>query len=445
MMHEFIPATEADRKAMLDAIGVSSIEDLFADIPDEIKSRFESLDLPALTELETRQRLTELASKNANPAEYVSFMGGGLYDHDVPSAVGHMLLRQEFLTCYTPYQAELSQGTLTWMFEFQTMVCELTGMEVANSSMYDGASAFAEGLLMAERVTKRKRFAIAKSLNPAHRQVLDTFHWAREYEFIEIPFDAETGQLDRNALQQAAQEPLAGLLIQSPNFLGVIEDLSGLKDRIGDAYMVVSANPMTLGLLEPPGSFGADAVVCEGQSIGHAPNFGGPMLGMFATSKKHIRQMPGRLAGQTVDREGKTGYVMTLQAREQHIRRAKATSNICTNQALLALGTTIYLSLLGKHGLRQHGELNAQKAHYLARELKAAGIESKFSGPFLNEFVIQVADPKAVREKLKAKGLLLLDADTLQLCGVDDGLLVMVTEKRTRAELDQLVSTLKEA
>jgi len=444
-MHEFIPATDADRQAMLDAIGADSIEDLFASIPDEIKARFESLDLPALTELETRQKLKALASENANPDQYVSFMGGGLYDHDVPSAVGHLLMRQEFLTCYTPYQAELSQGTLTWMFEFQSMVCELTGMEVANSSMYDGASALAEALLMAERVTKQKRFAIAKSLNPAYRQVLSAFGWAREFEFIEIPFDPETGQLNRTAIQQAAQEPLAGLIVQSPNFTGIIEDLNGLKDMIGDAFLVVSSNPMTLGLLAPPGEFGADIVVCEGQSLGHAPNFGGPMLGMFATRKQYIRQMPGRLAGQTVDKVGKTGYVMTLQAREQHIRRAKATSNICTNQALLALGTTIYLSLIGKHGLRQQGELNAQKAHYLSRELNAAGIETKFNGPFLNEFVIQVPDPQSTKEQLQAKGFMVLGADTLQPLGIENGLLLTVTEKRTRAELDQLVSALKEA
>jgi glycine dehydrogenase subunit 1 len=443
-MHEFIPATDADRRTMLDAIGVSAISDLFANIPAEIQSRHENAGIKALTEMEARQELLEISAKNVNPIENISFMGGGSYEHDMPSAVNHLLLRQEFLTCYTPYQAELSQGTLTWMFEFQTMVCELTGMEVANSSMYDGASSLAEGVLMAERVTKRMRFAVAGSLNPAHRAVINTFQWARGYEFIDIPYDAETGQLDRDALAQAASEPLAALIIQTPNVFGIIEDLSDLKEIVGDGFLVVSTNPISLGVLAPPGQFDADIVVCEGQTLGHPTQFGGPQLGMFATKKQFIRQMPGRLAGRTVDREGKTGYVMTLQAREQHIRRAKATSNICTNQALIALGATIYLSLLGKHGLRQLGELNVQKAHYLKKSLADAGLAPAFSGPTFNEFGIRSEDVAGLYRNLKSKGFLTLNPDWLSPCGVEDVLLLAVTEKRTRAQMDNLINAIKE-
>lgn len=427
---------------MLEVIGVASVEALFADIPDEVKNRFEPLGLEAFTELEVRQHMQGLAGANA--VDFVSFMGGGIYDHDIPSVVGHLLQRQEFLTCYTPYQAELSQGTLTWMFEFQTMVCELSGMDVANSSMYDGASALGEALLMAERTSGARRFAVAKSLNPAHRQVLETLRWAREFEFVDLPFDAQSGQLDRDALSRAAQTPLAGLVVQNPNFLGVIEDLAGLKEVLGDGLLMVSANPLSLGLLEPPGSFDADIVVSEGQPLGHAQNFGGPLLGMFATKKKHIRRMPGRISGRTVDSEGTTGYVMTLQGREQHIRRAKATSNICTNQALLALGTTIYLSLLGKRGLRQLAELNAQKAHYLARSLEQVGIALAFSGPFFNEFAVRVRDAEALKRRLQREGVLLLHPDRLRPLGLENTLLLAVTEKRTHAEMDRLVALMKE-
>ncbi len=442
-MHEFIPATEADRQAMLEAIGAPSVDALFDDIPQAVRARFAPLGLEALTELEARHALAALAARNANPAEFVSFLGGGLYDHDVPSAVGHLLLRQEFLTCYTPYQAELSQGTLSWMFEFQTMVCELTGMDVANSSMYDGASALAEGLLMAERVTKRKRFAVAKSLNPAWRQVLDTFRWARGYDFLDVGFAPQSGQLHRDAFAAPAPAPLAGLVVQTPNYFGVVEDLAGLKDALGDGFLVVGANPLSLGLLAPPGAFGADVVACEGQALGHPQSFGGPLLGMFATRKAHIRQMPGRISGRTVDAEGKTGYVMTLQAREQHIRRAKATSNICTNQALLALGTTIHLSLLGKRGVRRLAELNAQKAHYLAAQLEAAGAPRAFDGPFFNEFVVRAQDAPKLDRQLKSQGLLTLNPAPLARLSVEGGLQLAVTEKRTRAELDRLARSAK--
>jgi len=444
-MHEFIPATDADRAAMLQAIGVDALEDLFADVPEEIRQRYEPLDLLPLTELEARAHLGALAGQNVDPTRVTSFLGAGAYDHDTPSAVNHLLLREEFLTCYTPYQAELSQGTLTWMFEFQTMVAEMTGMDVANSSMYDGASALAEAMLMSNRVTGHSRVAIAASVNPLHRGVLNPYAWAEGFEFVEIPYDPETGRLDRSALEDAADDTLAGLIVQSPNFFGVIEDLSGLKELLGKAFLIVSANPLSLGLLEPPGAFGADVVVAEGQGLGHPTQFGGPQVGWYATREEHVRRMPGRISGRTVDAEGREGYVMTLQAREQHIRRAKATSNICTNQALLALGNTIHLALLGKHGIRKLAELNVQKAHYLARELEEAGFERAFAGPFFNEFVVRVPDAAAVRARLANEDVLVLDPKHLVQVGVEDAFLLAVTEKRSRAQLDRLVQLMKES
>jgi len=447
-MHEYIPATAADRNAMLAAIGAQTVEEFFSNIPAEVKRRFKPLNLPALTELETRQHLQSLAAENVDPARTVSFMGAGIYDHDLPSVVNHLLLRQEFLTCYTPYQAELSQGTLTWMFEFQTMVCELTGLDVANSSMYDGASALAEGLMMAERVTKRKRFAVAKSLNPAQRRVLDTFRWARGWKFAEIPFDPQTGQLDRAALEtKASKEPWAGLVLQTPNFLGIVEDLSELKGKLGPGFLIVSANPLALGLLEPPGAFGADVVACEGQPLGHAQNFGGPLLGMFAAHKEHIRQMPGRIAGRTVDVEGKTGYVMTLQAREQHIRRAKATSNICTNQSLAAIAATIHLALLGPRGLeRTAAQCHANTIALRNRVGSIPGVAVVFSGAVFHEVALTLPRPVApVLARLRGERILGGFDLAPDYPDLGNALLVCATETKTEGDLDRFAEALARA
>lgn len=440
---EFIPNTPEDQRKMLAEIGLSDIEELFADIPAEVLNKFKPLGLDPLSELEVKGLLAELAHQNAHTERLVSFLGGGVYDHYIPAIIPHLVSRGEFLTCYTPYQAELSQGTLTWMFEFQTMICELTGMEVANSSMYDGGSALAEAMLMAKNVTGRKRFLVATSINPYYRECLKTYAWGAGLELIDVPF-TETGQLDRAALPKDSSD-LAGLIVQTPNFFGVLEDLSGLKDQIKEAFLIVSATPISLGIVAPPGAFGADIVVGEGQPLGIPQSFGGPLLGIFATRMSYVRKMPGRMAGRTVDADGRVGYVMALQTREQHIRREKATSNICTNQALMALCATIYLATLGRRGLRRLAALNLQKAHYLAEKIaRLPGFALRFSGPFFNEFVIKTRKKpsrllKALRDEGFLGGLDLAPYELLE----GNNLLLAVTEKRTRDEMDRFVKALK--
>ncbi|MCS6903380.1 MAG: aminomethyl-transferring glycine dehydrogenase subunit GcvPA, partial [Candidatus Bipolaricaulota bacterium] len=321
----------------------------------------------------------------------------------------------------------------------------LTAMEVANSSMYDGGSALAEAMLMAKNVTGRTKFLVAQSLNPHYRACLETYAWGAGSELLDVPWEEETGRLDRAFVQQNLSGDLAGLIVQSPNFFGVIEDLSGLKELLRDSFLIVSVNPISLGLLTPPGLYGADVVTGEGQPLGNAQNFGGPLLGLFATRMQYVRRMPGRMAGRTVDADGSVGYVMALQTREQHIRREKATSNICTNQALMALCATIYLALLGRHGLRRLAELNLQKAHYLAEKLaKLPGFALRFSGPFFNEFVIKTRKkPSRLLKRLRDEGFLGgLDLAPYELL---DGnhLLIAVTEKRTKDEMDRLLKLLK--
>lgn len=444
-MSEFIPNTPEDQRKMLAEIGLKDIEELFADIPQEVLNKFKPTNLEPLSEFEAKQLLSTLAGENANTDDYVSFLGGGIYDHYVPSVIPHLISRGEFLTCYTPYQAELSQGTLTWMFEFQTMICELTGMEVANSSMYDGGSALAEAMLMAKNTTERTKFLVAQSINPHYWECLKTYAWGAGLELIAVPF-TEDGRLARTVIQREAND-LAGLIVQNPNFFGVIEDLTGLKDALKEAFLIVSANPISLGILTPPGAVGADIVVGEGQPLGSLQNFGGPLLGLFATRMHHVRKMPGRLAGRTVDLDGKTGYVMALQTREQHIRREKATSNICTNQALMALQATIYLAMLGPQGLRRLAEINLQKAHYLAERISTLpGFALRFAGPFFNEFVVRSRKkPARLLKALRDEGFLGgVDLEPYELLD-GNNLLLAVTEQRTRAEMDRLVKTLKGA
>ena len=442
-MVEFVPNTPEDIAEMLAAIGVSSIDDLFTDIPREVLERYEPLGLEPLSELEVVRELRKIAAENIDPSRFISFLGGGIYDHFIPAVVEEVISRSEFYTAYTPYQPEVSQGTLTWMFEFQTFVCELTGMEVANSSMYDGATALAEAMFMASRVTGKRRFLLPEAINPLYRQVVRTYAWAADLELVELPYDAH-GRLDRGALERAFSPEVGGLLLQSPNFFGIIEDLNGLKKLLGETFLIVSANPISLSILRPPGEFGADIVVGEGQVLGNPQNFGGPLLGLFATRQKYLRRMPGRLAGQTVDVEGKTGYVMALQTREQHIRRERATSNICTNEALCGLAATVWLGALGKEGLRELAELNLQKAHYLAEQIaELEGYRLKFDGPFFNEFVVQAErEPGEILKKLHDHGV--LGGIDLSEYGLEDSLLIAVTEKRTREELDLLVEKLKE-
>lgn len=434
----YIPNTSADRREMLDRVGLDSVDALFADVPQAVRERFHPLGLEPQSELDVAEHASRLAAEN-QAASMTSFAGGGIYDHYVPSAVWNLASRSEFVTAYTPYQPEISQGTLVAMFEFQTLIAELTGMEVANASLYDGATALAEAALMAERIRKRGRVAVARSLLPHLRRVLQTYAWGAGITLHEVPYDA-SGRCDLAGVP----EDVSGLILQSPNAFGVIESLEGVKDRIGDALLIVSAYPISLGLLEPPGSFDADVVVGEGQSLGLPMAYGGPLLGLFATREAHLRQIPGRIAGQTVDANGETGYVMAAQTREQHIRRNRATSNICTNSALCALAATIYLSSVGAEGLRTVAELCASKAHALAERIRRIdGFELPFDGPFFNEFVVRTPeDPEQVRTRLANAGFLVESSGELASLGVNRSLRLAVTERRTEDEIDRLIDVL---
>ncbi|MBE0636235.1 aminomethyl-transferring glycine dehydrogenase subunit GcvPA [Candidatus Bipolaricaulota bacterium] len=437
----YIPSTSADRREMMAAIGVDTIEELFSDIPASVRDRFQPVGLPARSEMDVASMLSGMADRN-NPGEAVCMLGGGIYDHYIPRVIGHLVSRSEFLTAYTPYQPEISQGTLTAMFEFQTLVCELTGMEIANASMYDGATALAEAVLMAERIRNKGTIAVARSLFAPLRRVLDTYCWAADIKIVEI------GNLpDGMSDVQDIPEDISALVIQTPNAWGVIESLGGIKDRIGEALLVVSCHPLSLGLLQPPGAFGADIVVGEGQSLGLPMGYGGPLLGLFSTREAFLRQMPGRVSGRTVDVDGKTGYAMAAQTREQHIRRQRATSNICTNSALCALTATIYLASVGSAGLNQVAQLNFAKAHYLAEAIaKLDGYELAFSGAFFNEFVVNVpGDAVAIHDRLTAAGFAVEAPHQLRAMGLDNALRFAVTEKRTKAELDRLIGVLEAA
>lgn len=436
----YLPNADVERRQMLKSIGRASIDELFSDIPREVLEAYRPLDLPAHSEIEVLEELTRRAETNT-AAKHVSLLGGGIYDHYVPRVVGHLLGRSEFYTAYTPYQPEISQGTLTAMFEFQTLMCELTAMEIANASMYDGATALAEAVLMADRIRKRRRVAVASSLLPQYRRVLRTYAWAAGIEITDVPFDAA----GRCAWDER-EDDVSALVVQSPNAFGVIESLDGVKAGLGDTLLIVVTYPLALGLLTPPGELGADIVVGEGQCLGLPAGFGGPLLGIFATRKEFLRQLPGRVAGRTVDADGKNGYAMAAQTREQHIRRERATSNICTNSALCALAATLYLASIGAHGLRQVAELNLAKAHYLAGEIvRLKGYSLPFDGPFFNEFVIHPDEPAgAVRRRLAGAGFLVEDPAELEQLGMKNGLRIAVTERRSKAELDRVVTVLGE-
>ncbi len=437
-MREYIPHTPEDIRAMLEAVGLPDVEALFSDIPEEVRRRYRPLGLPSRDESWVRRHFEELATRSTGH-RLIPFLGGGIYDHFVPAVVDYVISQPEFYTAYTPYQGEVSQGTLTWMFEYQTMVCELTGMEVANASMYDGATALAEAVLMAHRTVGGQKVLVPQALNPSAREVLETYAWGVGLELIPVPYD-EDGRLQLSEIP----EDLCALVVQQPNFFGVIEDLSGLKEGIGRAFLIVSANPIALAVLEPPGAFGADVVVGEGQVLGNPMAFGGPLLGLFATRMEYLRRMPGRIAGRTVDAEGRAGYVMAFQTREQHIRRERATSNICTNSALCALAATVYLAALGPEGLRRVALLSLEKAHELAKRIAALpGYELAFSGPFFHEFAVRCEDPVGAVERLRRAGIAVLPPKDVAKAGLEDAFLVAVTERRTEEELDRFVAALK--
>jgi glycine dehydrogenase subunit 1 len=440
----YSPHTPEDRAEMLAAIGAADIEALFADVPERV--RFPALNLPGpQSEMETLRELMGLAEANANAQASPLFLGAGAYNHYSPSVVNHMILRGEFLTAYTPYQPEISQGTLQAIFEYQSMVAALTGMEVANASHYDGATSMAEAVIMAVNHArdKKRKILISPAVHPQYRQVVRTYTQGMG---LTITGDETlTASLDELAAQLDGDTAL--LIVQSPNFFGQIEDLSGLAARVhaAGALLCVAADPIALGLLKPPGHMGADIVVGEGQSLGIPLSFGGPYLGFFATRKDYVRKMAGRLVGETRDRNGQRGYVLTLSTREQHIKRDKATSNICTNQGLMALAATVYLATLGKHGLRRVAELCWHKSHFTASQIDGLpGFSVDTSRPFFKEFVVRCPRPVAdinreLFDEWDIVGGYDLGQDYPHLA---DHMLLCVTEMNSREEIDTLVAAL---
>ncbi len=443
---KYVPATPAERAYMLRAAGVRAVEDLFRDIPEEVRLA-RPLDLPpAMPDPELLAHMRRLAERNTDCDRLAGFLGAGAYDHFVPSTVPHLALKPEFLTAYTPYQAELMQGELQAIYEYQSMMCELTGMDVANASMYDGASATGEAANMAADLTKRGEVLVSAAVHPEYRQVLRTYTSHLPVTVRDLP--ATEGVTSPETARAAITEKTAALIVQSPNFFGCIEDGQALAQAAhekGALLVVAIAEPVSLGLLTPPGEYGADIVTGDGQPLGNALNFGGPYLGIIATREAFVRRIPGRLVGRTVDTEGRPGYVLTLQTREQHIRRARATSNICTNESLNALIAAVYLATLGKQGIRDVAELCARKAHY-ARERIAAlhGFQIAFAAPTFNEFVVRCPVPPAeINRRLLEHGILGGLALERFYPGLADAWLLCVTERRTREEIDRLVGHLE--
>ncbi len=431
MASPYISNTEADRQEMLRAIGVQSSDQLFLDIPEF--HRDPHVDIPKpLSELELLRELRAASRLNANVQDYACFLGGGSYNHYVPSVVKHVVGRSEFYTSYTPYQAEISQGTLQHTFEFQSLVCDLTGMDVANAGMYDGSTAMAEAALMACRSTKRRHVSVLDTVSPLYLEILRTYLNAQD-----IQIDVQSpGSL-------ALDASTACLIAQYPNYYGCIDDLSTYVTAAHDAgaLMVVAANPIALGLLRSPGSFGADIVVGEGQPLGSSTNFGGPYLGLFACNEKHLRQMPGRIVGKTTDTQGREGYVLTLQTREQHIRRETATSNICTSESLVALAATVYLSALGPGGLRTVAEQCYHKAHYAAQRIsELPGYSLPMEGSFFSEFVVRCPRPPAEINATLAEHNVIGGLDVSDQ--IENGMLICVTEMNPREQIDSLVELL---
>ena len=448
----YFPQGKGDLEHMLKAIGMSSTSELFRSIPDALILK-ENLDVPrARSEMELRREMGGMATSNLSAADGPCFLGAGAYNHYVPSAVDQLLLRSEFYTSYTPYQPEISQGTLQAIYEYQTLIAALTELDISNASLYDGASATAEGILAARRATRRGRILLSTGIHPHYREVVRSYVRHLDIELIEVPVGAD-GRTDASALQEgiAGGEP-AALVVQNPNFYGCVEDLEKLVPMVRDAGAlteVVITEPLSLGLLHGPGHFGADMAVGEGQSLGAALSFGGPFLGFMAARQSLIRQMPGRLVGEARDGSGRKGYVLTLATREQHIRREKATSNICTNQGLIALAATIYMCMMGKEGMREVAIQNRSKAVW-AKDLLCGvkGCSSKYSAPFFNEFVVDLPVPAAdVADALLEKGI--IGGLPLSRClpgeeGMGRSMLVCVTEMNTREEIERLAASIEE-
>jgi len=443
----YIPQTNDDQQAMLEAVGVASLEELFEMVPSELRLG-RQLDLPAaMGEMELTAHLQQLAARNTSAAQAVCFLGAGSYDHFIPAVVDFVAARSEFYTSYTPYQAEASQGSLQALFEYQTLVTQLTGTDVSNSSLYDGGSAAAEAVLMALGATRRSaRVVVAQSVHPEYRQILATYLANLDAELITV--GTPEGAVAPEQLETAVNDQTACVLLQHPNFFGCLEEVEAAAEiahRAG-ALLVVAVDPISLGLLKRPGDYGADIVVAEGQSLGNPMAFGGPYLGILACREQFVRRMPGRLVGQTVDRRGKRCWVLTLQTREQHIRREKATSNICTNQGLIALRAAVYLAAMGPQGMREVAELCLQKAHYAARRLTAeSSLSMVFDRPTFKEFAVRSSDRpvEELLEAARAQGVFAGVPLGRWYPELADCLLVAVTEKRTKDEIDGLARCLQ--
>ncbi len=439
----YVPNTDDDRRKMLERIGVGSVEELFSAIPDDLRLK-RPLDIPAIPEMDLIREIEALSK--GNYGGLVCFAGGGLYDHFIPAAVGTIISRPEFMTAYTPYQAEVAQGTLQVIYEFQTHICRLTGMEVANASMYDGATAAAEAVILATNVTRRGKVLLSETVNPLYREVIKTYLSGREPEMVTVAM--KDGVSDVERLIAAIDDTTACVVLAQPNFFGLLEDVDAVADAVHKAggKLVVAVDPIAQAILKTPADYGADIVVGEGQPLGLPVSFGGPLLGFFAARKELVRYMPGRIASRTKDVDGKTGFVLTLQTREQHIRREKATSNICTNQALCATAASVYMTLLGKDGLEQVALLSAEKAQLAAQRLFALeGFGPYFSGPFVREFALKVPIPaqQVIAELVKSGILAGVNAGRWYR-GLDDCLIVAATEKRTTEEIQLLADSLKE-
>ncbi len=438
--------TPDDQQAMLEAIGVESLEELFTQIPVNLQLK-RPLDLPpAQSELELTQTLSKLAGANVTGDQAPCFLGGGSYDHFVPAVVDAIASRSEFYTSYTPYQPEVSQGNLQAMFEYQTLICQLTDMDVSNASLYDGGSAVVEGVLMAVNATRRHgKVVVPSSVHPEYRQILATYLENLGIQLVTV--ETPDGVLAAEQLAAAVDDQTSCVVVQHPNFFGGLENVHAIVDIAHEAgaLVVASVDPISLGVLERPGSWGADIVVAEGQSLGTPMQFGGPYLGIMACREKFVRRMPGRIAGQTVDRRGKRCWVLTMQTREQHIRREKATSNICTNQGLFALRASVYLATMGPQGMREVAELSVRKAHYAAQAIaKTERYEIAFAGPSFKEFVVRdrQGEVEQVLARATKRGVLAGLALSRWYPELSDCFLVAVTEKRTREEIDQWVGAL---
>jgi len=432
MPSPYLPNTDADRSLMLREIGVNSIEELFQDIPERFRHAYFNLPLP-LSELEVKKELNQLATRNASLDSYACFLGAGSYRHFIPSVIEHIIGRSEFYTAYTPYQAEVSQGTLQAIYEYQSLVCQLTGMEVSNAGMYDGSTAAAEAAIMACIIKRKDKVAILNTVNPTYREVIDIYARGRNLSVKTVESNSEHLSSD-----------CACLIVQQPNFFGYLEEMEAYAQQAHDAgaLFITIVDPISLGMFKPPREYETDIVVGEGQALGNPISFGGPGLGIFACRKEYVRQMPGRIVGRTLDVNGKPGYVMTLVTREQHIRREQATSNICTSEALVALAATVYLATLGKRGLRQVAELCYHKAHYAAKAIsKLKGYSLVFQKPFFKEFVIRCpVAPCQINQALFKEGIIGgLDISNM----IDNGMLLCVTEMNTKQEIDKLIEILR--